>query len=89
MMVHFLQKLQTNKKEHKKIDKKLTEAKKIISEMNSKDEKDFIKKRTKLEALKASLEELKTTPEWTAFDETDLFVIGEYFERSLNKKTQE
>ena len=78
-----------NKKEHKKIDKKLTEAKKIISEMNSKDEKDFIKKRTKLEALKASLEELKTTPEWTAFDETDLFVIGEYFERSLNKKTQE
>ena len=76
-------------KEHKKIDKKFAEAKKIISQMNTKSEKDFISSRTKLESIKASLDELKNTPEWTSFDETDLAIVTEYLERFLNKNTQE
>lgn len=73
-------------KEHKKIDKKFAEAKKIIRQMNTKSEKDFISSRTKLESIKASLEELKNTPEWTSFDETDLAIVTEYLERFLNRK---
>lgn len=73
-------------KEHKKIDKKFAEAKKIISQMHTKSEKDFISSRTKLESIKASLDELKNTPEWTSFDETDLAIVTEYLERFLNRK---
>ena len=76
-------------KEHKKIDKKFTEAKKIISQMNIKSEKDFISSRTKLESIKVVLEELKTTPEWTSLDEFDFFTLNEYLERFLNRKNQE
>ena len=76
-------------KEHKKIDKKFAEAKKIISQMNTKSEKDFISSRTKLESIKASLDELKNTPEWTSLDEFDFFTLNEYLERFLNRKNQE
>lgn len=77
--------LLTKAKEHKKIEKQIASAKKLISQMNKKSGTDFTSSRKKLQAIYDSLKELKSLPEWTSFDETDLFTINEYLER-YNKK---
>jgi len=77
--------LLTKAKEHKKIEKQIASAKKLISQMNEKSGTDFTSSRKKLQAIYDSLKELKSLPEWTSFDETDLFTINEYLER-YNKK---